>query len=185
MGNFLMIKEHVGIFLTVIIATPVIFLFTIFLCENMAKFVIPDSIMFPSAMFLFSIANMLLTAFLTFKAIRNHAILIANTKICEYEYKIAENINLLRFHINEDPEVWLKKHRLTKEEFSYLLASFSLSSSLYRTSPFGKDLVQPGSYRDRMFKTKAMQDAWPAIKPLLGNKDFIEKMDNLYRLYRE
>lgn len=111
--------------------------------------------------------------------------MLANTKICKYKYRISENINLLQFHINEDPEIWLKKYGLTKEEFAYLLASFSLSSSLYKTSPFGKELVQQGSYRDRMFKTKEIQDAWPAIKPLLGNKYFIEKMDNLYRLHRK
>lgn len=121
---------------------------------------------------------------LSIRAMRNAAILSANVKLCEYEYKIAENIKLLRFHIDEEPEIWLQKYGLTQDEFAYLLASFSISSALYNTSPVGQQLVEIGSYRDNMFKTKAMQKAWPAIKEMLGSKEFIEKMDVLYNLHK-
>lgn len=118
------------------------------------------------------------------RALRNAALLNANIKLCEYEYKIANNINLLRFHINEDPISWLKKYELSEEEFAYLLASFSCSSALYTTSPEGRRLVEIGSYRDNMFKTKAMQTAWPAIREMLANKEFVENMDILYKLHK-
>lgn len=127
-----------------------------------------------------SIVNILLVV----RAIRNTAILSANIKLCEYEYKISENIDLLRFHINEDPEDWLKRHGLTKEEFGYLVASFSISSSLYNTSPEKQRLFQHGSYRDNMFKTQSMQKAWPAVREMLGSKEFVEKMDMLYNFHK-
>lgn len=118
------------------------------------------------------------------RALRNAALLNANIKLCEYEYKIANNVNLLRFHIDEEPSSWLKKYGLSEEEFAYLLASFSCSSALYSTSPEGRRLVEIGSYRDNMFKTKAMQIAWPAIREMLANKEFVEKMDALYDLHK-
>ena len=113
----------------------------------------------------------------------NNPTLQANTKIIDTEGMIYNDLSLLRFHINEDPNEWLKKYDLTKEEFAYLLKSFSLSSTLYRTSPNKKSLVAEDSYRDRMFRTNSMQKAWPAIKVMLANKEFVKEMDTLYNRY--
>ena len=115
----------------------------------------------------------------------NNPRLQANTKIIDTEGMIYNDLNLLRFHINEDPNEWLKKYDLIKEEFAYLLKSFSLSSTLYSTSPNKKSLDSEDSYRDRMFRTNSMQKAWPAIKIMLANKEFVKEMDTLYNRYHK
>lgn len=127
-----------------------------------------------------ALLSILTTVLVSMKNIRNTALLSANIKLCDTESTIAKNKNLLRFHIEDDPQVWLSRYDLTPEEFSYLLASFSLSSALYTTSPCGHRLVEKNSYRDMMFKTSSMQKAWPAIRMFLANKDFVKDMDILY-----
>ena len=88
-----------------------------------------------------SIASLIWTAITAESQRKNAAVVTNHTNIINVEAQIAKVPSLLRFHGITDPEMALEQHGLSSEEFVYLLNSFTVAGTFYRTSPKRKTML--------------------------------------------
>jgi hypothetical protein len=100
--------------------------------------------------------------------------------IVEIESRIGDVAEFLRFHGIENPKEELEKHALTPKEFAYLVNSFTVAGTFYRTTPFPQDILKKGSYRRTMCDAPATQRAWPLIRGFLADTPYRTALDEIF-----
>ncbi|MDH6356352.1 hypothetical protein [Parabacteroides sp. PF5-9] len=108
------------------------------------------------------------------------AAISTNTKlIVGIEGRLGQIPELLRFHGIDNPEEILKQHGITSEEFAYLVNSFTVAGTFYRTTPTPNDILKEGSYRWVMCKSPSTQKAWPLVRIMLADSPYRKALDEL------
>lgn len=115
------------------------------------------------------------------KEVMNQAIISNENHMISIESRIGEYPELLRFHGVENPQELLRELGITATEFAYLLNSFTAGSVYYHTSNENERerILQPNSYRWIMCKSQAVKKAWPALKLLLAQGEYRDKLERI------
>ena len=108
------------------------------------------------------------------------AVATNHTSIINIESMIAKVPQVLRFHGVEDPEQELKQHGMTSEEFAYLLGSFTLGGTYYRTAPEARAGIRESSYRHNMCRAPATRRAWPLLRRLITKSPYRDRLDEVF-----
>lgn len=115
------------------------------------------------------------------KEIYNQALFSNENHMMDIESRTAKYPELLRFHGIDNPTDFLAQHDLTPPEFAYLVNSFTAGSLFYNTANKNKRdiILRPGSYRWIMCKSPSVKKAWPAIKILLAQGEYRNKLEEI------
>lgn len=128
-----------------------------------------------------SITSLIWTAISARSQRQNTAVVTNHTNIIRVEAQIAKVPSLLRFHGIMDPEMELKQHGISAEEFVYLLNSFTVAGTFYRTAPRAKTkLLAKGSYRYNMCRSPATRRAWPLLRSFINKGPYRDHLDEIF-----
>lgn len=128
-----------------------------------------------------SLASFAFTIFANRHQRTQAAIAASNSGLVSVEARIAEQATLLRFHGFEDPEGELNDCGLSASEFAYLVNSFTLGSSYFRTSASPTTSLTEGSYRQQMCAAIPTRRAWPLIKRMLSDTPYRDHLENIFQ----
>ena len=91
--------------------------------------------------------------------------------------------NAFRFHGIQDEDIdELERSGITKQELAYLVASFT-AGRIYDTCVLPKSdqdkLLNTTHYRYKMLEQKDTIKAWPFIKKMMTENEYIERLDKI------
>lgn len=108
------------------------------------------------------------------------ALTASNTKLVDVESRLGDMPSLFKFHGYDDIEKELKHYEISSQEFSYLLASFTLGGTYYRGAPNPGFLLEKDSYRYKMCSSPATRKAWPLLREFLANSKYRDELDKIF-----
>ena len=117
----------------------------------------------------------LVWAFMVDKRQKNESVNASLGTIVQIEHSLANIKSAFKFHGIYDED--LDKHKVSREELAYLVASFTAGGIYHRThSPNDISIFPEDSYRYNMCLSQDTRKAWPLVERMMNKGKFVERV---------